>query len=128
MLNRPRSTTHGIEMKNDSRARNHPAYWAFVVHRASGVLLALFLPLHFWALGQALQGEAKLESFLRWSDRPLVKFAEVALVLLLAAHMTGGLRLLALEFLAWRDWEKSLAALAAGFALAAGLVFLLNVF
>ena len=27
------------------RARNHPAYWAFVVHRVSGVVLALFLPL-----------------------------------------------------------------------------------
>jgi len=113
-------------MKNDFRARNHPAYWAFVVHRASGVLLALFLPLHFWALGQALQGEAKLESFLRWSDQPLVKFAETALVLLLAAHLTGGLRLLALELLAWRDWQKSLAALAAGVAVMVGLVFLLN--
>ena len=113
-------------MKNDFRARNHPAYWAFIVHRGSGVLLALFLLLHFWALGLALHGEEKLESFLRWSDQPLVKFAEVALVLLLAAHMTGGLRLLALEFLAWRDWQKSLAALAAGVALAAGLVFLLN--
>ena len=113
-------------MKSDFRARNHPAYWAFVVHRASGVLLALFLPLHFWALGQALHGEAKLESFLRWSDQPLVKFAEMALVLLLAAHLTGGLRLLALEFLAWRDWHKSLLALAAGIALGAGLAFLLN--
>jgi len=113
-------------MKSDFRARNHPAYWAFVVHRASGVLLALFLPLHFWVLGQALRGEEKLESFLRWSDQPLVKFAEVALVLLLAAHMTGGLRLLALEFLAWRDWHRSLLAAAAGVALAAGLVFLLN--
>jgi len=113
-------------MKNDFRARNHPAYWAFVVHRASGVLLTLFLPLHFWALGQALAGEAKLESFLRWSDQPLVKFAETALVLALAAHMTGGLRLLALEFLSWRDWQKSLLAVAAGVALAVGLVFLLN--
>ena len=113
-------------MKNDYRARNHPAWWAFVVHRASGVLLAVFLPLHFWALGQALHGEARLESFLRWSDQPLVKFAETALVLLLAAHLTGGLRLLALEFLAWRDWHKSLLAVAAGVALAAGLAFLLN--
>ena len=114
-------------MKIDIRARNHPAYWAFVVHRASGVLLALFLPLHFWALGQALHGEERLESFLRWSDQPLVKFAETVLVLLLAAHMTGGLRLLALEFLAWRDWHKSLLAAAAGVALAAGLIFLLNI-
>jgi fumarate reductase subunit D len=113
-------------MKSDFRARNHPAYWAFVVHRASGVLLAAFLPLHFWALGQALHGEARLESFLRWSDQPLVKFAETVLVLLLAAHMTGGLRLLALEFLAWRDWQKSLLALAAGIALGTALAFLLN--
>jgi len=113
-------------MKNDWRARNHPAYWAFAVHRVSGVLLTFFLPLHFWALGRALQGEAGLDAFLRWSEQPLVKFAETVLVLLLAAHLTGGLRLLALEFLAWRDWHKSLLALAAGVTLAAGLVFLLN--
>ena len=114
-------------MKGDFRARNHPAYWAFAVHRASGVLLALFLPLHFWALGQALQGEAGLDSFLRWSEQPLVKLAETVLVLLLAAHLTGGLRVLALEFLAWRDWQKGLLALAAGATLGAGLLFLLNV-
>ena len=113
-------------MKSNFRARNHPAYWAFVVHRASGVLLALFLPLHFWALGLALRGEAALESFLRWSEQPLVKASEAALVLLLAAHMAGGLRLLALEFLAWRDWHKSLLAVATGIALAAGIAFLLN--
>jgi fumarate reductase subunit D len=96
------------------------------VHRVSGVLLTLFLPLHFWALGNALLGEAKLESFLRWSDQPAVKLAEIVLVLLLAAHMTGGLRLLALEFLAWRDWQKSLLAAAAGATLVAVLAFLLN--
>ena len=113
-------------MRNDFRARNHPAYWAFLVHRFSGLLLALFLPLHFWALGQALQGEAALDVFLRWTEQPLVKFAEFVLVILLAAHMTGGIRLLMLEFLAWRDWHKSLAAAAAGISLAAGLLFALN--
>jgi len=113
-------------MKSDFRARSHPAYWAFAVHRLSGVLLALFLPLHFWALGQALRGEARLDAFLRWSEQPLVKFAETALVLLLAAHLTGGLRVLALEFLAWRDWQKSLLAAAGGATLAVGLLFLLN--
>jgi fumarate reductase subunit D len=47
-------------------------------------------------------------------------------VLLLAAHLTGGVRLLALEFLAWREWHKTLLALAAGGAAAAGLAFALN--
>ena len=113
-------------MKNDYRARNHPAYWAFVVHRISGVALALFLPLHFWALAQALQGEARLDSFLRWTERPLVKAGELALVFLLAAHMAGGMRLLVLELLPWRDWQKSLLAAATGFSLVAGIAFLLN--
>ena len=114
-------------MKNDFRARNHPAYWAFLVHRVSGLLLTLFLPFHFWALGQALHGAARLDGFLRWTEQPLVKIAETVLVLLLAAHMTGGVRLLMLEFLVWRDWERSLLAIAAGASLAAGLAFLLNV-
>ena len=113
-------------LRNDYRAHNHPAYWAFVVHRLSGVLLALFLPAHFWALAQALQGEARLDSFLRWSEQPLVKAGEVALVLLLAGHMAGGVRLLMLEFLAWRDWQKSLLAAATALSFAIGLAFLLN--
>ena len=117
-------------MKNDYRSRNHVAYWAFLVHRISGVALTLFLPLHFWALGNALQGEAKLENFLRWSDQPLVKCAETILVLLLAAHMMGGVRLLMLEFMAWpsnvNEWHKTLLAAAAGVSVAVGLLFLLN--
>lgn len=116
-------------MKNDFRSRNHVAYWAFLVHRISGVALTLFLPLHFWALGNALHGEAKLENFLRWSDQPLVKCAEVILVLLLAAHMAGGVRLMMLEFMAWPNvshWQKTLLAGVAGVSVAVALLFLLN--
>ena len=117
-------------MKNDFRSRNHAAYWAFLVHRISGIALTLFLPLHFWALGNALHGEAKLERFLRWSDQPLVKVAETALVLLLAAHMMGGVRLLMLEFIDSPgnvyEWHKVLLAGAAGVSVAVALLFLLN--
>ena len=105
--------------------RGHTGSWAALVHRLSGVGLALFLPLHFWALAQALEGAAKLDGFLRWAEQPLVKFAEWGVVLLLAAHLAGGLRILALEFLPWRDWHKGLAAAAAGIALAVGLAFAL---
>ena len=105
---------------------NHTGYWAFVVHRLSGVLLTLFLPAHFVALGSALQGAAAMDAFLDWTKNPLVKFAEWGIVLLLAAHLTGGLRLLALEFLPWREWQKALAAVAAGAALVASLAFALG--
>jgi fumarate reductase subunit D len=106
-------------------ARNHPAYWAFLVHRISGIALALFLPAHFLALGTAIEGEAALEGFLRWTEQPVVVAAEWILVALLAAHLAGGLRILALELLPWREWQKSLAAAAAFFAIATGLVFAL---
>ena len=95
--------------------------WFALVHRLSGIALALFLPAHFWVLGMGLE----MDGFLRWSEQPLVKAAEWGLVLLLAAHLGGGLRVLALEFLPWRDWQKGLAAAAAGFAFAAGLAFAL---
>ena len=48
------------------------------------------------------------------------------LVVLLAAHMAGGVRLLMLEFLAWRDWQKCLLAVAADVSLAVGLAFALT--
>ena len=44
-----------MKRRNDLRARNHPAWWAFLVHRVSGLALAIFLPLHFLALAMALR-------------------------------------------------------------------------
>jgi len=95
--------------------------WVAHVHRVSGIALALFLPAHFWVLGQGLA----MDAFLKWTEQPLVKFAEWGLVMLLAAHLGGGLRVLALEFLPWRDWQKSLAAGAAALTLGWGLAFAL---
>lgn len=110
----------------DWRGRAHPAYWAFLLHRLSGLALALFLPMHFWALGQALQGGASLDGFLRLADHSLFKFAEWGLVVLLALHMMGGVRLLLIEFGSATDLKKNWIAGAAGFALVAGLAFALS--
>ena len=113
-------------MRADWRTRNHSAWWAFLVHRISGVALTVFLPVHFFTLALALEGEARLEAALRWMDQPLFKAGEIVLVLLLAAHMTGGVRLLMLEFLPWRAWQKSLLAVAAGVTVTISAAFLLN--
>lgn len=107
--------------------RGHVAYWAFIVHRLSGLALALFLPLHFLVLGEALEGEAALDVFLRWTETPLVQASEIALVFLLAAHLTGGLRLLFVEFVGWRsEAQKILIASAGGVAAFCALAFALN--
>ena len=49
-------------------SRNHAGYWAFLVHRLSGLGLALFLPLHFLVLGTAIEGAAALDGVLTMED------------------------------------------------------------
>ena len=114
-------------LRLDWRARGHSGWWAFALHRISGVALTLFLPAHFWALSRALTGDAALESFLRWTDQPLVRLSEIALVFLLGAHLAGGLRLLLVEWRGWRaPWQPALITLAVTAAAVCGLTFALN--
>ena len=107
-------------------AHRRDALWlAAMVHRLSGLVLACFLPLHFLALGLALDGEARFDGFLKWTDNPLVKLAEGGLVFLLAMHMLGGIRVLLIENMPWRDGQKQLAFGALAVACVAALAFLL---
>ena len=89
---------------------------AALVHRLSGLALAIFLPVHFLTLGLTISGEARLDSFLRWTDAPLVKLSEGGLL--------GGLRLLVLENLEWHDGQKQLATLAAAVSAVVAFIFL----
>ncbi len=108
--------------------RNSALWFAAMVHRISGLALAIFLPLHFLALGLAIDGEARLDSFLRWSDQPLVKLAEGGLVFLLTVHLLGGLRILVIENFDWRDGQKQLATVAAAVSALVSFLFLVRVF
>jgi fumarate reductase subunit D len=112
---RPHAGTH----------RSNALWLAFLVHRLSGLALACFLPLHFLTLGLALEGEARLEGALRWMDNAPFRLGETALVFLLAVHMLGGIRVLLLENMPWRDGQKNLAfGVLALAALAAGAFFI----
>ena len=111
--------------------RRHRSYLAFVGHRISGIALAVFLPLHFLALGLALEGAEGFDGFLVFAEMPLVKLAEWGLVILLGAHLFFGARLLVVELMPWRSDEDDRAGLVgwgAGGALVLGLVFLLGAF
>jgi fumarate reductase subunit D len=104
------------------------ALWiAAMVHRVSGLALACFLPLHFLTLGLALQGEARLDGALRWMDNPPFKVGEAILVFLLAVHMLGGIRVLLIENMPWRDGQKNLALAALAIAGCAAFAFLAGV-
>jgi fumarate reductase subunit D len=105
------------------------ALWiAAMIHRLSGIALAIFLPFHFLVLALAIHGGAKLDGFLRWTDQPWVKASEGGLVFLLTVHLLGGLRVLVIENLDWRDGQKELATIAAAVSAIVAFIFLARVF
>lgn len=94
----------------DITSRAHPLWLAFLLHRLSGIALAVFLPVHFWILALALTDPDRLDGFFAITELFAVKLAEFGLVFLLAVHMFGGLRLMAMEWLPWTPSQKTLAA------------------
>lgn len=106
--------------------RAHPLWLAYLLHRLSGLALALFLPLHFWVLALALTDPARLDGILAFTDLTAVKIAEFGLVFLLAVHMFGGLRLLAMEWLPWSAPQKTLAAAATAASFLVATLFFLQ--
>ena len=109
--------------------RNHPAWWAYLGHRLSGLALAIFLPFHFLVLVLATDA-ARLDAFLAWADQPLVRLGLWGLVMLLALHLLFGLRLLVLELLPWPGGNPRLGWILplAVASLMVGLFFLAGAF
>ena len=115
-----------MSMARGTYARAHPLWLAYLLHRLSCLALALFLPLHFWVLSLAMTDPARLDGFLALTGSSAVKLAEGGLVFLLAVHMFGGLRLIALDWLPMAPRHKTLAAAAAALAFGLALLFLLQ--
>ncbi len=107
-------------------SRAHPLWLAYILHRLSGLTLALFLPLHFWVLSLAMTNPARLDGMLHLTEAGMLKLIEFGLVFLLAVHMFGGLRLMALEWLPWSAPQKLLAAGAAALSFLIATLFLMR--
>jgi fumarate reductase subunit D len=108
--------------------RTNGLWLAALIHRVSGLTLIVFLPFHFLALGLAIDGESRLEGFIRWTDAPAVKWAEGLLIFTFTVHLLGGVRVLIIENLPWLDHQKALATLALVIAGATGFGFLFRIF
>lgn len=115
-----------MRIAKDITGRAHPLWLAYILHRLSGLGLALFLPLHFWVLAMAMTNPAKLDGFLNMTDSIVLKLAEFVLVFLLAVHLFGGLRLMAMEWLPWTAPQKTLAASATAVSFLVATLFFLQ--
>ena len=103
-----------------------PGFLAAMLHRLSGIALAIFLPLHFIALGTALGGADSLQSFLGVTNNAFVRMAEWGLVTALGMHMALGIRVLAIEWLAVRGRSAVVVSGCVACSITVGLLFLLN--
>jgi len=103
-----------------------PGFLAAMLHRLSGLALAIFLPMHFVALGTALAGADGLQSFLGVTHNAYARTAEWGLVTALGMHMALGLRVLAIEFFSVRERSALVVSACVACSLTVGLLFLLN--
>jgi succinate dehydrogenase / fumarate reductase cytochrome b subunit len=71
--------------------------WVSILHRVSGALLFLALPLLLWALSASLASEAGFLGVAGWASHPVSKLLLLGLVWALAHHFFSGLRHLALD-------------------------------
>jgi succinate dehydrogenase / fumarate reductase cytochrome b subunit len=65
---------------------------ASILHRVSGVVLFLALPLVLWALSQSLQGEAQFEALKACLMHPVFKWVWAAFIVALFYHLIAGIR------------------------------------
>lgn len=71
--------------------------WVSILHRVSGVLLFVALPLGVWALSVSLSDEAGFRRMADMAAHPLARLILLGLVWALAHHAFAGLRHLALD-------------------------------
>ena len=103
-----------------------PGFLAAMLHRLSGIALAIFLPAHFIALGTALNGADSFQSFLGVTHNGFVRIAEWGLVTALGLHMALGIRVLAIELFAVRERGAVVVSACVAGSVTVGLLFLLN--
>ena len=71
--------------------------WVSILHRVSGALLFVALPLGVWLLALSLSDEDGFRRVKEWTAHPLAKLCVLVLVWAFAHHWFAGLRHLALD-------------------------------
>ena len=101
-------------------SRAHPLWLAYMLHRLSGVALALFLPVHFWVLAMAVSqfliGPMKL---LYERERPPMPLVETTSFSFPSGHAVAGAAIavsLVIVFVPSGPRRRNLEMLAAAFA------------
>jgi succinate dehydrogenase / fumarate reductase cytochrome b subunit len=78
--------------------------WAWILHRASGVALALYLPLHLYVTS-SMHNPAKFNQVMAFVSQPLFKLGEIALLGAVIYHSLNGVRILLIDWFGGTKWQ-----------------------
>ncbi len=85
---------------------------SWLLHRLSGVALAIYLVPHFFSIHSSQQGAQLFDQEMNVYTAPFFKFAEFMIVMTVAFHMFNGLRIIALDCFNLAGHQKLLFGLA----------------
>jgi len=80
------------------RYRLLPGYVAWILHRATGIMLALYLPLHIWVIHHLAQGEQAFNDVMAVVQSPLFHILEIGLLGTVLYHGFNGLRVVFVDY------------------------------
>ncbi len=79
------------------RYRVKTGMFAWILHRVTGIGLAIYLPMHIYATS-SLQDPAKFDQVMAFLNQPLFKIAEIALLGAVIFHSLNGVRILIIDW------------------------------
>jgi len=72
--------------------------WSWLLHRITGVILVIYLFMHFFALSSSIGGATTFNSWLSNLQTPLTHVLEIGLAAVVAFHLLNGLRITIADF------------------------------
>lgn len=106
----------------DVRLNPFVGAYAWLLHRISGIVLVVYLFLHLWTLGAALDGPEALDARLAIFRQTQFAAFEVLVLVAAAFHLLNGVRLVAVELWSFSRVQRTLffVVLAGTLVVAAG--------
>jgi succinate dehydrogenase / fumarate reductase cytochrome b subunit len=78
--------------------RLHPGYIAWLLHRITGLGLALYLFMHIWVIHNISRGKEAFDAVMAVVQSPLFHFLEVGLLGCVVFHGLNGIRVVLIDY------------------------------
>jgi succinate dehydrogenase / fumarate reductase, cytochrome b subunit len=91
-------TTRSTGLFTALRYRGREGMWTWILHRATGLGILLFLIIHVLETATVIYWPGIYDTFLASYKTPLFRFAELAIVFAVLYHAVNGLRIVVQDF------------------------------